>query len=205
MKQLKKLVAVAVAAVAAMVVAGAAPASATVLCKAAESPCSALNRYPLGTELHARMTSGALVMKTELGGATFQKGECLSFTFKSKTSTAGSATETVEGNFEIVEAAPCAGVFFVKVGGYSIHHVAGTSNGQFTMKGFEVLLKSNGFECTYGGTFEGGTLTGGNPATMKLNASVPKTGGGAFCPETMSLTSGPIEFTTPKPLYVAAS
>jgi hypothetical protein len=205
MKHLKKLVLVTMAAALALVIGGAASASATALCKAAESPCSALNKYPLGTELHARTTSGGLVMKTEMGGSVIQKGECLAYTFKTKTATAGSATETVEGNYEYVEAAPCAGVFFLRLGGYSIHHIAGSSNGQYTMKNFEVLLNSSGIECVYGGTFAAGTLTGGNPATLKINGSVPKVSGGFFCPETMSLTSGPIEFTTPKPLYVAAS
>jgi hypothetical protein len=199
MKHLKMLV-LAAAAAAALALAGAGGASATVLCKAAESPCSALNKYPLGTELHTRMTEGALVMKTE-----FQKAECLSYTFKSKTSTAGSATETVEGNNEILEAAPCAGVFWLKGGGYVIHHIAGTANGQFTIKNFEVLLNGGGIECRYGGAFEAGTLVGGSPATLKISGSVPKTAGGFLCSPTMSLTSGPIEFTTPKPLYVAAS
>lgn len=203
---MKKLALIAVATVVAMAVAGAGSASATVLCKVAESPCSALNKYPAGTELHARMIEGALVFKTEFEGSVLQKAECLSYTIKSKTSTAGSATETVEGNIEILEAAPCSGnVFWLKAGGYSIHHISGSSNGQFTMKNFEVLLTGGGFEYRYGGTFAAGTLTGGNPATLKISGTMPKTGGGFLCPEMMSISSGSIEFTSPKPLYVAAS
>lgn len=141
-------------------------------------------------------------METEFG---VPKGECTGWTFTSKTSTAGSATETVEGLNEITEAGACGGVTFLKVGGYSIHHLAGTSNGQFTMQGFEVLLKGSGLECKFGGTFAAGTLVGGNPATFQINATVPKTSGSIFCGETMTMKSGPVEFTTPKPLYVAAS
>jgi len=200
MKHLKMLV-LAAAAAAVLALAGASGASATVLCKAAESPCAAVNKYPLATELHARMTEGLLAMKTE-----FQKAECLSYTFRSKTSTAGSATETVEGAYEVLEVAPCSGnVFWLKGGGYIIHHITGTSNGQFTIKNFEVLLTGSGVECRYGGTFEAGTLVGGSPATLKISGSVPKTAGGFLCSPTMSITSGPIEFTAPKPLYVAAS
>jgi len=201
MNQKKLLVLAVVAAFAAMAFAGAGAASATVLCKAAESPCAGANAYPKGTTLHAVMTEGALTMKNGLIA-----GECLSYTFTSKTSTAGSATETVEGFNETLEAAPCTGnLFFLKVGGYSIHHLTGSSNGQFTITNFEILLKGSGVECKYGGTFEAGTLVGGSPATLKIKATVPKTGGGVLCSATMTMESGPIEFTTPKPLYVAAS
>jgi hypothetical protein len=200
MSCLRKLAVAFAAALVLAAIAGGGSASATVLCKAAESPCAVGNLYPLGTEVHALKTEGVLVMKTEL-----QKGECVSFTTAGKTTAAGSATETVEGTHETLVAAPCAGVFFLKTGGYVIHHVSGTSNGKFTWKGFEVLLKSNGFECTYGGTFEAGTLVGGSPAMLSIKASVPKTGGGIFCSPTMTLESGPIEFTSPKPLFVAAS
>jgi hypothetical protein len=189
------------AAAVAVVLAATGTASASVLCKAAESPCSEANRYAKGTQLHAVMKEGSFVMKNE-----FQTGECQNWTFTSKTLTAGSATEAVEGMNETTEAAPCNGVaIFLRTGGYSIHHLTGTSNGQFTMKSFEVLLKQFGVECRYGGTFEAGTLIGGNPATYKINASVPKISGGFLCGEAMTLQSGTIEFTTPKPLYVAAS
>lgn len=195
-----KLILAALAAVAAMALAGTASASATVLCKAAESPCAEANRYAKGTTIHTLMTEGEIVFKNELGSRA-----CQNWTFTSKTTTAGSATETVEGFNEVTEAAPCDGPLNIKTGGYVIHHLSGTSNGQFTMKGFEITLENFGVDCVYGGTFAAGTLVGGNPATLKISASVPKTSGGFLCGEAMTIESGPIEFTTPKPLYVAAS
>ncbi|MDQ3725251.1 MAG: hypothetical protein M3335_05085 [Actinomycetota bacterium] len=180
--------------------AAAGSASATVLCKAAESPCSAVNRYAKATALHG-VTEAGWTMKTET-----QKAECVGYTFSGKTTTEGSATETVEGNHESIQGAPCSGNFFLlKAGGYVIHHLAGTSNGQLTIKNFEVLLTGNGIECKYGGTFTAGTLTGGNPATLTINASVPKTSGGFLCSPTMTMQTGQLGFTGPKPLYVAAS
>src|SRR5690242_18825292 len=132
MSRLRKLAVAFAAACLFAAIIGGSSASATVLCKAAESPCTPGNLYPLGTEVHALKTEGMLVMKTEL-----QKGECVNLTIAGKTTAAGSATETVEGTHETLIAAPCAGVFFLKSGGYVIHHVSGTSNGKFTWKGFE--------------------------------------------------------------------
>jgi len=204
MKQPVKPAMAIVAAAAALLFVTVGSASATVLCKAAESPCSSLNRYPLGTQLSYKMTEGKLLMKTQYMGIPWQSGESLEWWPKGKTSTEGSLTTTVEGKHETVFGCPCVGVLFLGIGGYSIHHITGTANGQFTMSGFQVLLNGQGFECTYGGTFVAGTLTGGNPATMQINGTVPYISGSG-CPGTMSITSGPIKFEAPAPLYVAAS
>lgn len=55
---MKKLILAAFAAALVLAILGAGSASATVLCKASESPCSEANRYAKGTSLHAVMTSG---------------------------------------------------------------------------------------------------------------------------------------------------
>lgn len=201
MRYLKKLVLVWVVVLAFCAVGGATSASATVLCSAAESPCPSGQRYPAETVLNGVMKEGALTFKTE----SIEAG-CLGYEFEGKTSTAGSATETVEAPNKLMVVRSCSSnQSLPAVSGYSIHYLPGTSNGRFTIKEFKIEITGSGLSCTYGGTFEAGILTGGNPAALKISASVPKTGGGPFCGATMTMQSGPIEFTAPKPLYVAAS
>jgi hypothetical protein len=82
-----------------------------------------------------------------------------------------------------------------------------TSNGggQGTVKGTgsEVTVSKLGVSCVYG-SGAGTTLgiaTGGNPATIAINAKLPKISGGFLCASPSTWT-GSYTVTTPKPLLI---
>jgi hypothetical protein len=79
----------------------------------------------------------------------------------------------------------------------------GGGKGTVRGTGSEVTVSTLGVSCVYG-TGAGttlGTVTGGNPATIAINASLPKISGGFLCATPASWT-GSYTVTSPKPLII---
>lgn len=172
MKHLKMLGFAAVAAFALSASLAAGSASATVLCKTATSPCT--ETWPLGTKLDFGL-EGTGVWEDPFN-IKFQ--ECTSATFRTQsTNTVGASinmkVETIHwGNPE----STCTRETLVLVlGEMKVEWISGTANGTLKDTGSRWTVG----ECTYGFT-EGnllGTIKGGKPATIEINATVlPITG-----------------------------
>jgi hypothetical protein len=79
----------------------------------------------------------------------------------------------------------------------------GSNTGTVRGSGSQVTVSTLGVSCVYG-TGAGttlGTVTGGNPATIAINASLPKISGGFLCATPASWT-GSYTVTSPKPLII---
>jgi hypothetical protein len=214
MKYLKMLGLAAVAAMALMAFAGAGTASATVLCKknptavppaVTGTECPKGEDYPSGTVIDGSQTTATAILETT-GGSTLDT--CTGSTVKGKTSTTGGATATVTGPIEELTWTGCTfPTSTVTKGSLEIHWIPGTHNGTLTAKGTEVTINTGFFgACTYGASATGtdlGTITGGNPATMTINALVPliKNESG-LCPSEARWTSH-YTVTSPTPLYAS--
>lgn len=198
MKHMKILGLAVVAATALMTFLGAGPASATVLCKTASSPCP--ETYPVGTYFYSSL-EGTGVWE-ESSGTIFQK--CTSATIKTVNTNKGGSGQSVKmailsaywGNPE----STCTKTTdFLKWGELEIHWISGTENGTVTDVGTEWTVGS----CVYGFNklTDLGTIKGGNPARLELNALVPPISGPCFTSYRWTAT-----FTIwPQPLYVVSS
>lgn len=209
MKHVKMLGLAAVAAMALLAFVGASSASATVLCKTTPtlgSPCA--SPYPAGTTIDATLEETATLETLE--GTVLD--ECTGSTIKGTTSNKGSSTETVSGNASELTWTGCTRETKTTVlGSLEIHNISGTHNGTLTGSGFSVTV--NGIfntSCIYGtGTgLDLGTLnqstSGTTPATIKINAEVPRTVSNFLCPQKTRWTASYL-VTEPVPLYVTAS
>jgi hypothetical protein len=195
--------AIAAAALMAVVGAGAAQATKTVLCEATESPCE--NPYPEGTAIQAKLKGEAHATLTAAGG--FVEVTCKESTIEGETE----SVDTPEGHIQGLTFGNCDHT--VKVlnpgGKLQIHHDA-EHNGELTVlpdaQGeTEVTVEAAGLDCIFGGTIQSGlTLTGGNPATVDATATIPKVGGSIFCPGS-AVWHAEYEVTSPTPLYVGTT
>ena len=183
MKYVKILGLAAVAAMALTAFLGAGSASATVLCKTTSTPCGAGWIY-----------SGPLVLSKDPGttpilestGGTIED-TCTEAETSGEITNAGGASSTVVGSVEHLSFNNCTNTTTVTVetGTLELHHISGTDNGTVTASGaFAVDITFAGVTCTYGvgNGIDLGTFTGGKPATMDVNAVVPKKAGGFLCP-----------------------
>jgi hypothetical protein len=177
MKYLKMLGLAAVAAMALMAI-GASTASATKLCEEkAESGCK------------THVASGSLLKFTSEGttSLTGPFGElvasCKDSTVEGKTSTTGSATETVKGTITTLDWSECNHpVSTIALGSLEVHKIASSFNGTVTSSGSTVQIKETLFgTCNFltNGT-DIGTLTGKDAptntsgvATFDIKASIP--------------------------------
>jgi len=195
------LVLAAFAVLAATAVAGAGTASATVLCKTTTTPCS--SPYPAGTIIVPSLT-GTNSLETLEGGTILTT--CTQTVIKTKIEKSGSATSTVYGPNQELQAANCtAATTTLNKGALEIHHIAGTDNGTVTGLLAEVTVNTGIFgSCVYGtGTsVDIGTLIGGENPIIKVNGIVKKVSG--LCPNEARWT-GEYKITEPKPLYVEPS
>jgi hypothetical protein len=204
MKYLKILGLAAVAAMALM--AFASSASATRLYKEAGT------HLPIGTEIHATLKTGTSAKLTDTEGHVLDT--CTSSTIFGKTTTTGSATETVKGLVEAknliwgTATTPCSvGTTTTEGGELEIHSIAGTTNGTLTAKNFKVSINTVLFgtcvftagEGTHMGELKGNTT--GN-ATMVVNAIVKKISG--ICNSTGNWVAE-YTVTTPTKLWVEES
>jgi hypothetical protein len=194
MKYMKMLGLVAVAAMALMAF-GAGSASATTLFK------NATEHYPAGTTIEAsQVGSGSL---KDTSGNTIVT--CTGGDISGKTDiTSG---ESISGALATLKFTNCTSeVHTMKTGSLSITHISGTTNGTVTSIGSEVKITVFGTECLYGtgaGTHLG-TLTGGAPATLKVNTIVTEQEPKKFlCPDD-ARWEATFAVTKPNPLYVEA-
>ena len=212
MKYLKMLGLAAVAAMALMAFAGAGTASATTLCKTvpdANGNCEAAWHYPIGTVIHASQEAGTTAILEDTSGNTLVT--CTESTIKGTTTTTGSSTETVKGHISAMiwgsGPTPCtATTDTIALGELEVHAELPHGNGTLTGSGSKVTVQIFGVSCVYGtgaGT-DLGTVTGGNPATIDVNAVINRVEGGFLCPSTTKWTASYV-ITEPKPLYVATS
>jgi hypothetical protein len=197
MKHLKTLGVFAMAAMALMVVASSASATALYSSGAlytgeitASLEGSALLTTTGGTTLDT-CTAGSVGGKIEEHGATKTAG--------------GKITELIWGT----AATPCTEpTVTTTLGSLEIHHITGTTNGTVTGKNSVVKVNTTifGAECTYtvGEALDLGTLNGSTTsnATIAINTVVKATNE-FFCPDAKWQAS--YKVTTPKNLYVEAS
>jgi hypothetical protein len=203
MKPLKILGLAAVAAAALIALVGAGTASATVLCKNNASTSACSETYGSGQSIEASLsetttleTTSATVLDTCTGG-----------TLKAKTTNAGGASETVKANVETLSWSGCSKTTdTLKNGSLEIHWISGTDNGTLTASSSEWTINTIFGTCTYGfGTSTDlGTVTGGNPAKVSVNAILTKTAGSGLCPADARWKAN-YTFTAPQPLYVATT
>jgi len=201
MKCLKALGLAALAAMALTAFLGASSASASVLCTTTTTPCGTgwhidtLEATATGS-LSVHSTSGSL--EATCGGssetATKRTTGSSTTTPVYTVSTAGltwnscnQVTKTLEG------------------GELEVHQIAGTHNGTVTGKGFKWTTVVAGISCVFGyGTgVDLGTLTGGSPAVLDVNAIVNKVEGSFLCPADSQLTAN-YQITNHTAAYVVA-
>jgi hypothetical protein len=206
MNHLKMLGLAAVAAAALTALVGTGSASATVLCKATETPCLEFNKYPVGTFAHGSLAPGTSAAFKTTGGDTVLT--CTNGTIKGELSQAGSATQTPSGTGSAanVNWTGCDKTMHTISGGeIEVHHITGTDNGTVIVKNFQTTINLFGVSCTYGygaGT-DIGVLTGGKEPTLDIKVVLNKTAGGFICPthvvgEALGVLTEPTEL----PVYV---
>jgi hypothetical protein len=185
MKYLKTLGLAAIAATALVALLGAGTASATVLCKAVESPCSLANKYGVGTRIGFSLKAGTSLRWVN-EGTTLET--CTEAVLKSDITNAGSATSTVISENKTLSFNGCTFANgFTKLGGLEIHNISGTSNGTVTASSEIGWAFNNPMygTCVYGWTAGGvvGIITEGKPATLDLNTGIVRLSGSSFlCP-----------------------
>jgi hypothetical protein len=157
---------------------------------------------PAGTDYTGELTMTATA--SLLTQAGFANLTCTESTIKGKVET----NNTTKASWKIttLDYSGCNAIFnTLSNGSLEITPNAPTGSNKGTLKGFgsEVTVSTLGVSCVYG-TAAGttlGTVTGGNPATVSINASMPKISGGFLCGNPMSAT-GAYTVTSPKPLLI---
>lgn len=204
MKSLKMLGLVVAAAAALTASLGVGSASATVLCEEFAIPCPAGKIYAVGQTVGA-----ALAPK---GVSTFRNTEgvalnsCSSSVFAGTTANEGKKGERVKGGISTFDFAGCSNATAVlENGSFEIEYVPGenATRANLTFKGTKFTITPFGaFDCVYGaatGTFIG-TMTGGEPGVIHVNATFFKLGGSFLCPTDVTWEA-PYEITAPYPVY----
>jgi hypothetical protein len=157
---------------------------------------------PAGTQLG----KGA-VIKAQSGHAvlhgSFVSITCSHASGEGKITDAGSSTETAKGEIFLGTFSGCNYPVTVKRTGTSEVHTAGsTGDGTLTSTGAEVAVHTSVGECIFTtNNTDLGKVVGGNPATVQMNAAIPRTGGSFFCGSSGALT-GVLTVTSPSPLYI---
>ena len=116
------------------------------------------------------------------------------------------AGKTVSGKITTLTFGPCTDEWHVTVvsaGSLSVHGVTGTENGDVFSTGATVEATRFGLTCRYTtNNTTIGTLTGGSPATLDINASIPFHSGSIFCGSGATAWTGAYKVTTPSSLYI---
>lgn len=199
MKTLKMLVVAAMAFTAMLMVASAGTASATVL----TSPAG--TTLPAGTSIAHELQLGTWKLV-----AAFGTVQCKKATGEYKTSNAGSSTETSHWSGMTIHVNECGCTAHITGFGSLEIHATGGGNATVTASGWSVETSCPIFGTTYnciysaGSGTNWGTLTGGSPAVLTVEATVSRTGGtsGAACGSTGKVTSSS-RITKPNPLFVS--
>jgi hypothetical protein len=206
MKHLRLIGLAGVVAMAAIEIGGAGTASATVLCKATESPCSETNLIKKNAEFHADLEGRSVFSLTT--GYIFES--CTGGTLAAGLSSQGGAAATV-----IVATAASSwtwtgceagGVSATAFGELEIHHIAGTDNGTVTAKGFGFKFTSLGSECVYvpASVGELGLVTGGASPKIHINSVFVESKENLSCIPDL-VWKATYKITKPALFYVGAS
>lgn len=160
---------------------------------------------PSGTKYSGTVSSaaeGTTILHPPIGDI-----ECKESSVAGSISNAGSSTETVSGSLSTLTFTNCnATVNVLRKGSLEIHTKGTTANGNGTLtsSGAEVTVEFAGFHCIFStSNTDLGTVTGGTPATLDIEATIPRTGGnsGAFCGTTAAWT-GSYKVSSPSTLLV---
>ena len=115
---------------------------------------------------------------------------------------------TAGGNLSSLTITNCtngATIVVNKAGSVEVHSLGG-GNGTLTSSGAEITIHVPilNIKCIYTtNNTDVGTMTGGTPATVDINsATIPRTGGSAFC-GTGAFVTGSFKFTTPASGFVS--
>ncbi len=206
MKYVKMLGLAVVAALALTAFFGAGSAAATVLCKTAMTEgCAASGwDYPVGTEIDMSLEGSTFTRATN--GTLLDT--CTEGTLRGLTTNTGSSSQTVDWNLTHMQSSSCSATTDSLVNGsLEVHWIPGTDNGTVTVTGTQVTKGLVFGTCVYGPGASGadlGTLTGGSPATLDVEAVLPKISGGVACPPDV-VWVGAYIVTSPKPLYISNS
>src|SRR3954451_25338666 len=178
MKHLRMLAVASLAAAAAVAALGDASASATVVCKVTEVPCSSANEWAAGTFMSGSLESGTSGIFETTGGAIEET--CTGATISGTIENGGSGTSTPKGIAEKANLtwSGCTQAMETTQGGtIEIHHITGTDNGTVTASGFKTKVSLFGISCIYGygNGLDIGTLTGGTKPTLDVNTVVNST------------------------------
>lgn len=197
--------------VAILALAGMGSASATVLCKTAITSGCATGGwdYSAGTSMHITLQSGFSSIFEDTSGNTLLT--CTEGTVRGKTSNTGSSGEAVKGSIEVLTwgsaPTPCTTTLDTNtLGSLAVNWITSTNNGTLSGSGSKWTTNIFGVSCVYG-TGAGttlGTVTGGERATIDINAVINKQEGGFLCPSTTKWTASYV-INEPKPLYIAES
>jgi hypothetical protein len=130
---------------------------------------------------------------------------CTSSTVSGKTTNKGGdgAGEPVTGNIETLDWGGCIAPTKTFVNGSLSVEGTGTGNGTVSGSESKVTVGIFGVSCIYGtGTaILLGTVTGGEPATVDINAAIHLQEGGFLCPTTTKFTAT-YTITKPNRLFV---
>ena len=190
MKYLKMLGLAGVAALALTAFVGADSASATLLCKVKPTgtpkgeTCPVAQVWGKGTPIGGKPPAGKKVLLKNTTGETLV--ECGTSTVEGETETQGSETEPVHGKLSTLDFGECNHTVDTLVNGeLEINTISSEpGNGTVTDRKSEVTSSILGVSCTYGAGsgVDIGTLVGGEPATISVNAVLNKTAGSFLCP-----------------------
>ncbi|HYQ77709.1 MAG TPA: hypothetical protein VEP91_01200 [Solirubrobacterales bacterium] len=207
MKYLKLVGLAAVVAMAVIGFGGAGSASATVLCKVTESPCSESNLIKKDGSLIDADLEGRSVT-TLTSGYIFES--CTGGTLATSVSSPGGASATVTLATSTTSwtwsGCEAGGVTVTQSGEIEIHHIAGTDNGTVTAKGFGFKYAGLAGECFYTPASPGelGLLTGGTTPILDINSVFRESKESLACIPTI-VWKATYKFTQPAPFYVGAS
>jgi hypothetical protein len=213
MKYLKLFGLAAVAAMALMAFIGAGSASATALCNVTPTTsgtnigeCPTANRVVNLTS----SLSGTAILETLTGSPPTVLDTCTVGGVAGSDEGGGSTTETAHGaitslTWGAIGVPGCTKTTdTIAKGSLEVHAIGDTHNGTLTASGAEVTVNTIFGSCIYGtgNSKDLGEVVGGNPATITINTTVPKTGGNAACPAetrwtaSYEVTSGPLYIAT---------
>lgn len=188
---------------------GATNASATVLCAANESACAPGNQYGSGTKLQAELEAGTQAVFT----AGFATVQCSTSVLAGNTENSGGSSVTVTVQVLTLKLASCNCTVTALANGKIEFHYSDNGDGVLTGKGQEVTITCSGVSCKFGTSSTGttlGTISGGSPGILHLNASLvwlPGDGSSFVC--TIGSGSTPFQatyhVTSPTPLFLAAA
>jgi len=159
----------------------------------------------VGAEIAASSEISTVFTGTE--GNTIET--CAGAGFGAGVANAGGESSTVSGPAAAAFAGCSFPIEVTEEGSFEIHHIASTTNGTLTAKGFKVDINTILFgHCvyTFGEGTDLGTLTGSTTTTAKLdvNAVIKKVSGGGVCASTGKWVAT-YTVTTPDRLWVEAS